>query len=160
MNLEPAGSLGLVALIDFRLISGIRWSGSGVLSGKVRPGNPGISVITPLRKDPIGATPYGSGVAVDQLNPLNPLRTHSIIREGESVLYSTEMKSTCRSGTHISVLMGDTGILTSFRLGTHHVRAQSNYINTIYFYGFNLCDWRINTLSTGGGVPCQFSYCK
>ena len=38
-----------------------------------------------------------------------------------------------------------------------HVCAHSNYINTIYFYGFNLCDWRINTLSTGGGVPCQFS---
>jgi len=76
----------------------------------------------------------------------------------ESVLYSTEMKSTCRSGAHISVLMGDTGILTVFRLGTHHVRAHSNYIHTIYFYGFNLCDWRINTLSTGGGIPCQFSY--
>jgi hypothetical protein len=54
--------------------------------------------------------------------------------------------------------MGDTGILTSFRLGTHHVRAQSNYIHTIYFYGFNFGDWRINTLSTGVGVPCQFSY--
>jgi len=95
---------------------------------------------------------------VDQLNQLNPLRTHSIIRERESVLYSTEMKSTCRSSTHISVLIGDTGILTSFLLGTHHVRAHSNDIDTIYFFGFNLCEWRINTLSTGGGVPCQFSY--
>lgn len=48
------------------------------------------------------------------------------------------------------MLMGDTGILTVFRLGTHHVRAHSNDINTIYFYGFKFGDWRINTLSTGG----------
>ena len=49
--------LGPVALIDFRLISGIRWSGGGVIGGVYVRGNPGISVITPLRKDPIGGHP-------------------------------------------------------------------------------------------------------